>query len=57
MRADNAAAIRLYEQRGYRPIGRRADYYEDGATALRYERALSTAGHGRSAAHALGRAA
>jgi ribosomal protein S18 acetylase RimI-like enzyme len=40
VRSDNTAAIRLYETRGYTPIGRREDYYEDGATALRYERNL-----------------
>ena len=40
MRADNAAAIRFYERRGYRPIGRREDYYEDGTTALLYARDL-----------------
>jgi ribosomal-protein-alanine N-acetyltransferase len=41
VRADNGAAIGLYESRGYRIIGRRACYYEDGAEALRYERDLS----------------
>lgn len=41
VRVDNGPAIRLYEAAGYRPIGRRDDYYEDGAAALRYERALS----------------
>ena len=40
VRADNVSAQRLYERNGYRPIGERAGYYEDGATALRYEKAL-----------------
>ena len=44
VRADNRAAIRLYESLDYRPIGRSEDYYADGATALRYERTLRTTG-------------
>jgi ribosomal protein S18 acetylase RimI-like enzyme len=40
VRADNSGAIRLYERRGYRAIGRRASYYADGMAALRLERAL-----------------
>jgi ribosomal protein S18 acetylase RimI-like enzyme len=40
VRSDNSAAIGLYERRGYRLIGRRADYYHDGAAALRYQRRL-----------------
>jgi|GEM_PF-272627 len=40
VRADNAAAQHLYERNGYRPIGERPGYYEDGATALRYEKTL-----------------
>ncbi len=40
VRADNAGAQRLYERRGYRRIGRRGGYYEDGEDALRYEKAL-----------------
>lgn len=40
VRADNASAQRLYERNGYRPIGERLGYYEDGATARRYEKAL-----------------
>lgn len=42
VRADNHAAIRLYERRGYVPIGRREDYYADGMSALRYARDLGT---------------
>jgi len=39
VRQDNAAAIRLYERRGYRRFGARPRFYEDGAPAWRYERA------------------
>jgi ribosomal-protein-alanine acetyltransferase len=46
VRTDNAAAIRLYERHGYRVIGRRDDYYEDGAAALRYARDLRAAAAG-----------
>ena len=41
VRTDNAAARRLYESRGYRAFGATAGYYEDGADAVRYEKALS----------------
>lgn len=40
VRADNSAAIRLYERHFYAPEGRRDDYYQDGAAALRYARDL-----------------
>jgi ribosomal protein S18 acetylase RimI-like enzyme len=40
VRTDNAGAIALYEKNGYRFFGRIEDYYEDGAGALRYEKAL-----------------
>ena len=40
VRTDNHAAIRLYERLGYARIGRYASYYEDGADAWRYEKAL-----------------
>jgi hypothetical protein len=40
VREDNGRAIRIYEQAGYRRIGREAGYYEDGETALRYEKTL-----------------
>lgn len=40
VRADNARAIALYEAMGYRRIGERLHYYEDGMTALRYEKSL-----------------
>jgi [ribosomal protein S18]-alanine N-acetyltransferase len=44
VRAGNAGAIGLYRQAGYREFGRLDDYYEDGATALRFEKALPSAG-------------
>jgi ribosomal protein S18 acetylase RimI-like enzyme len=40
VREDNLPAIRLYERRGYRLIGRHARYYADHADALRYEKPL-----------------
>jgi len=43
VRADNAAARRLYERSGYRAIGLRPAYYEDGAAALRFEKPLGPA--------------
>jgi len=44
VRADNPAAIRFYERRGYRQIGTRPDYYEDGTTALLFSHLLHSAG-------------
>jgi ribosomal protein S18 acetylase RimI-like enzyme len=41
VRADNVAAIRLYERHGYRRIGRLAAYYDDGADGWRYEQPLA----------------
>lgn len=40
VREDNARAIRLYEENGYRRIGRENGYYEDGAAALCLEKPL-----------------
>ncbi len=40
VRSRNRRAIALYEGRGYRRFGRIEDYYEDGATALCYEKIL-----------------
>lgn len=40
VRVDNQAAVRLYERLGYRRFARVAGYYEDGADAWRYEKAL-----------------
>lgn len=48
VRVDNEAAIRLYEALGYRGLGRRSDYYEDGADALRYEKPLTAARVGQN---------
>lgn len=41
VREDNAAAISLYERRGFTPLGRYPRYYADGADALRYEKILA----------------
>ena len=41
VRADNPAAIAFYERAGYRPIGQRPGYYEDGMTALLFARHLA----------------
>jgi ribosomal protein S18 acetylase RimI-like enzyme len=41
VRADNARAIALYDEREYVNFGTISDYYEDGASALRYEKKLS----------------
>lgn len=41
VRQDNLAAQRLYERHGYRRIASVAVYYEDGADAWRYEKALT----------------
>ena len=40
VRSDNAAAQRLYQRRGYRKFASRPGFYEDGATALCYEKIL-----------------
>jgi [ribosomal protein S18]-alanine N-acetyltransferase len=40
VRADNQAAISLYEKLGYRQFDVLKDYYEDGASALRFEKSL-----------------
>lgn len=40
VREDNRRAMRIYEQAGYRRIGREPAYYEDGEAALRYEKTL-----------------
>ncbi|MEY2262323.1 GNAT family N-acetyltransferase, partial [Rhodanobacter denitrificans] len=36
----NAAAIGLYERRGFRRTGHQPGYYEDGEDAWRYEKPL-----------------
>lgn len=43
VRRDNAAAVGLYEQTGYRRIAALPAYYDDGADAWRYEKELATA--------------
>jgi ribosomal protein S18 acetylase RimI-like enzyme len=40
VRHDNQRAINLYERSGYRRFGEKPGYYADGATALRFEKAL-----------------
>ncbi len=40
VRSDNDPAQRLYERRGYHMFASRLGYYDDGATALCYEKAL-----------------
>jgi ribosomal protein S18 acetylase RimI-like enzyme len=40
---ENAAAVRLYRKSGYRAFGRHPDYYEDGGTALRFEKRIAAA--------------
>lgn len=50
VRADNAAAIRLYETSGYRRFGRYDGYYEDGMDALRFEKLLGVDRPARPAA-------
>jgi ribosomal protein S18 acetylase RimI-like enzyme len=47
VREDNLPAIRLYERRGYRLIGRYPRYYADRADALRYEKAFTESEEGR----------
>ena len=46
VRADNAAAIRLYERCGYRRFGLLSSYYEDGQDALRFEKRLAPVASG-----------
>jgi [ribosomal protein S18]-alanine N-acetyltransferase len=36
----NRRALAFYGKSGYRPLGRRADYYDDGGDALRFEKPL-----------------
>jgi ribosomal protein S18 acetylase RimI-like enzyme len=44
VRGENAPARTLYERNGYRHIGNRKGYYEDGHDAERYEKALARRG-------------
>jgi ribosomal-protein-alanine N-acetyltransferase len=57
VRADNDAAIGLYARRGYRRIGRRESYYEDGGDALRLQRDLAPSPTQDRQPASLGRAA
>jgi len=41
----NAAAMHLYERHGYRRIGERPGYYENGDDAFRYEKDLRAQSH------------
>ena len=43
VREDNARAISIYERAGFRLIGNKPDYYQDGMTALRMEKSLAGA--------------
>ena len=45
VREDNRRAVRLYERLGFALIGRRRNYYADGADALRYEKPLAAGRH------------
>lgn len=40
VRADNAAALALYAQAGYQPIGQYKHYYDDGMDAVRMQKTL-----------------
>ena len=42
VREKNRPAIALYETLGYVRIGRYEDYYQDGASALRFEKQLTS---------------
>lgn len=48
VRRDNGAALALYAKRGYRPVGRISQFYEDGEDALRLERRLEPAAPARA---------
>lgn len=41
VRVDNASARALYEAKGYRQTAEKPAYYEDGASAARYEKPLA----------------
>lgn len=41
VREDNARAIAIYRRAGFEPIGREADYYQDGMAAMRLEKHLA----------------
>jgi ribosomal protein S18 acetylase RimI-like enzyme len=41
VRQDNERAVSIYRRAGFRPIGSKPDYYQDGMTALRMEKSLA----------------
>ena len=49
VRSDNPAATALYAKRGYIEFGRHEDYYADGMSARRFEKALTTRSSRRAA--------
>jgi [ribosomal protein S18]-alanine N-acetyltransferase len=57
VRADNPSAIRLYRLKGYRELGARDGYYEDGMRALLFSRALAVVASTTAAQRGLRRAA
>ena len=46
VRGDNKAAMKLYLSMDYRQFGETEDYYDDGASALRYEKSLRSVARG-----------
>ena len=58
VREDNKRAVSIYQRAGFRTIGAKPDYYQDGMTALRMEKLLSVSdpapaqGSGRKATFA-----
>jgi ribosomal protein S18 acetylase RimI-like enzyme len=40
VREDNSRAVKIYRRAGFRPVGRKSDYYQDGMAALRMEKPL-----------------
>ncbi|MEP9388898.1 GNAT family N-acetyltransferase [Mesorhizobium sp. KR9-304] len=44
VRQDNTRAVSIYERAGFRRIGSKSDYYQDGMTALRMEKPLIASG-------------
>lgn len=48
VREDNTRAIAIYERAGFRTIGSKPDYYQDGMTAILMEKVLATSEPARS---------
>ncbi len=57
VRTDNPVAIRFYRQKGYREVGTREDYYEDGMAALLFSRNLTASRPVTTGSRGLSRAA